>query len=137
MVFSGLNDRVRPVCDDFCGNLTGTAVVTRLYGCQVGNGKRLIRYDVKVTRVESLNTRRGNGYSVPKAGDQLPVSTWAFLPDAQPRGNCPAGTRAMTYAVRARQVKLQLESRLPAIPSACYSAPGEAVWSGAVATPTG
>ena len=110
--------------------------VTRIYGCQDAGGNRLTDYDRKVKEKLDLATRRGFPVTVPPTGDILRVVVWAFLPDSQP-GNCPAGTRAMVYEIEAKGVKLEFRSFYPdVIPSARYSLPGKADWTGAVPTPT-
>ena len=134
-VFSGLNGRDRPTSEGPpYGNLTGTVHVVRVYGCQNTQGKRLKAYDRRVESDETLNTRRSLGYTIPMTGDTLNAATYAFLTDRQPH-NCPSGTDAMTYSIKASGAKLDLTSYWAAIPSAKYSASGRAQWNGAVRAP--
>jgi len=134
--FSGLEGRERPGPDDFPYVLGGggTVDVTRTYGCQTPEGKRLHKYDRKVRQTAGLNTRRGIVGPIPE-GDTFTLSVSAFaLGDAQP-GNCPAGTEATMYRIEAKEAKVVLESYWASIPTATYSVPGRAVWDGAVPTP--
>jgi len=134
--FSGVAGRERPGPGDYPLVLGGggTVNVTRTYGCQTPEGKRLHRYDRKVRQTASLNTRRGTASPIPE-GDTFTLNVYAFaLFDAQP-GNCPAGTQAMMYRIEAKQAKVVIESSWASIPTATYSVPGHAVWKGAVATP--
>ena len=132
--FTGLDSHaIPPETSPADGNLIGTVYVSRTYGCRQGS-KRLTRYDRRVDEVAFLNTRRGFGFSIPAAGTSLSVTTYAFLLDAQP-GNCPAGTEAITYEIKAGNAKLSLESVSPYFPSKSYAAPRKAQWCGAVPTP--
>lgn len=133
--FSGLSGRSRAGSDFYDGELTGIVHVVRTYGCQSTSGHRRKKYDRVVALDVPLETRRSTGFHVPAEGDQLNITTFAFLLDAQP-GNCPPHTQAMTYKIKASHVRLMLTSYVPSIPSAAYSAPGQAKWKGAVPTPT-
>lgn len=117
------------------GNLSGTVEVTRVYGCQNADGKRLHRYDTTVSETAQLNTRRGTGLRFPRTGDTVSSTTYAFLDDRQP-GNCPAGTTPTTYKIVAKQVRLELDSYVDQIPGGSYRAPYRGQWTGAVPTPT-
>lgn len=71
---------------------------------------------------------------LPAAADTVTATTYALLPDRQP-GNCPAGSRAMTYKLSVSKVRLTFEL-LGDRPAAWTYAPrGYAVWSGAMPTP--
>lgn len=135
LTFSGLTGRSRSNTRLYDGELSGTVHVVRTYGCQSAKGKRLKRYDLVVREDAFLATRRSMPYKLPTNGDSFSRTVYAFLSDAQP-GNCPANTRAMTYKIKARRVHVTLTSYLASIPSANYSAPGRAIWKGAVPTPT-
>ena len=132
--FSGLKGRARPAGGGPQGDLTGSVQVTRVYGCQSGEGRVLTRYTRRVEETVALGTRMDTGYSIPVQGDTLTSTTFAFLPDSQP-GNCPAGSRATTYSIRANHVRLVLDSYSASIPDAKYAAPGSARWFGAAPAP--
>lgn len=136
--FSGLDRaRWRPTDDQPGppqGNLSGTAQVSRVYGCANTKGKRLRGHDRTVTETVSLNTRQGTGLRFPATGDTVTATTYAFLADRQP-GNCPAGTTAMTYKMVASHTQLELDSYIDGFATGTYRAPGRAQWIGAVATP--
>jgi hypothetical protein len=116
------------------GDLVGTIRVTRVYGCANAAGRRLHRYDRRVIKTNSMDTRIGSGYLLPAKGNTFKSSTYAFLDDAQPH-NCPTGTTAMIYKLIARHAVLTLKSTVPSIPVHTYRAPGVARWVGAVAAP--
>ncbi len=116
------------------GNLSGTVDVTRVYGCQNANGKRLRTYDRTVVETVTLNTRRGSGFRFPRTGDTVTATTYAFLGDRQP-GNCPAKTTAMMYKLVARHVQLELDSYVPGITGSTTPVKSRHAWSGAVPTP--
>jgi hypothetical protein len=130
--FSGLNKFPRPAGP--AGFLQGSVDVTRVYGCQSAAGKRLHRYDTRVSGTEGLNSRRGQPFLVPPTGDTLATNTYAFLTDRQP-GNCPTGLTPMIYRIVATNVRLELVSNSE-IPSGTYKAPYRAQWIGAVPNPT-
>lgn len=129
--FSGLDKFPRPTGP--AGFLQGSVDVTRVYGCQSATGKRLHRYDTKVSGTEGLNARRGQPFILPATGNTFTTSTFAFLTDRQP-GNCPAGTTSMIYRIVATNVRLELVS-YSEIPSGTYKAPARAQWVGAVPNP--
>jgi hypothetical protein len=134
--FQGLDGRgPRPTNTPEDGDLTGTVRVTRTYGCQQPDGKRLKGFTRKISEIAPLETRRAFGYSIPAAGNTLSVSTFAFLLDNQP-GNCPAGTQPRVYRIRAHGAKLVLRSDWAPVPSKNYSAPARAEWRGSVPTPS-
>lgn len=134
--FSGLDRFARPT-DPIGppeGGFSGSAQVRREYGCADAGGKRLHRYDRSVTEVVGLNTRRGSGFKIPRTGDTLTSTTYAFLADLQP-GNCPAGTTATTYKIVATKIQLALDFYVEGFPDATYKAPARAQWVGAVPAP--
>lgn len=133
--FSGLDGRQRPTAPGPPnGDVSGTVQVTRIYGCQTASRKWLGKYTRKVVQDVSLDTRRSSGFVIPATGDALTVTTYAFLLDAQPK-NCPPSTQAIQFQITASGARLFLSSSWSAIPSSHYSAPGRAVWCGAVPTP--
>ena len=113
--------------------LSGTARVTRVYGCESEGGRRLHRYDRRVSALESLNTRRGAGFPVAEAGETITAQTFAFLGDRQP-GNCPAGTQAMTYRISASDVQLDLVVYSSPATERSYALRGRSTWRGAIPT---
>jgi hypothetical protein len=133
--FSGLSGRERP---PYPGppvvDLAGSVEVSRTYGCARPDGRRLKRYDRRVTETVVLDTRRSSGLLIPATGDTATGETFAFLWDSQP-GQCPAGTTAMVYSISARHATLDLVSRWASIPSTSYSAPARARWDGAAPNP--
>jgi hypothetical protein len=134
--FSGLNRIERLPGVSYQGDLFGTVRVTRTYGCQDASGQRLEQYDTTVKEEARIATRRALGFQLPLEGDTIRVSAFAFLPDSQP-GNCPAGTQAMVYEIEARGIKLVLfQPWDDDNQTVRYSAPGKALWTGAVPTPT-
>ncbi|WP_111766226.1 hypothetical protein [Nakamurella deserti] len=135
--FSGLDRFPRPAGEVGPpeGGLSGSAEIRRTYGCAAETGKRLHRYDTTVTETVGLNTRRGTGFTVPRTGDTLTATTYAFFDDRQP-GNCPAGTTATTYKIVAKKIELELDFYVDGLPAATYKAPARAQWVGAVPTPT-
>ena len=120
---------------EFAGYVSGTARLTRVYGCADRAGKRLHRYDTRLRESISLYSVRGMPYSVQPDQDVIHPTAIALLENAHP-GNCPAGTVAMEYEIAASHVRIHLDSQLEEIPSADYRLPhGRAVWRGAVRTP--
>ena len=133
--FTGLEGRPRvPETGAPTSNLSGTARISRTYGCQE-DAKRVARYDRRIDQDTRLITRRNFGFRIPLTGDVLDATTYAFLLDAQP-GNCPAGMQAMIYEIRASNIRLYLETGTGLFPNKYYQAPGKARWCGAVSTPT-
>ncbi|MBM9468379.1 hypothetical protein [Nakamurella leprariae] len=135
--FSGLAGRALPPRQGPMpeGNLTGTATLARAYGCE-RDGKRLRAYNRTVVEPLPLNTRRGFGFTVPRTGDQLSVSTYGFPANAEPR-NCPAGATPTVYAMKVSNVRLQLSftTGFP-IAASSHSLKGSSRWDGAVPTPS-
>lgn len=128
--FSGLEGRNPPSTTPYSGYLSGTARVTRMLGCSL-DGKRLHKYDVKVRAEEPLDPRRNFPYRLPETGDTVTLTVYAFLL-AVPAPRCPTGAQAVTYEIRANNVRLTLDSYEASIPDATYTVPGTAVWQGAV-----
>jgi hypothetical protein len=121
--------------EEFAGYVSGTARLTRVYGCADGAGKRLHRYDTRLRESIPLYAVRGMPYSVWPDRDVTHAVVAAFLGNAHP-GNCPAGAVAMEYKIAVSHVRIHLDSQLEEIPSADYCLQhGPAAWRGAVRTP--
>jgi hypothetical protein len=134
--FSGLAGRTLPPAQGPMpeGNLSGTATLTRAYGCD-RDGKRLTAYNRRVVETLTLNTRRGFGFTVPRTGDQLSVSTYGFPMNSEP-DNCPANSTPTVYAMKVTGVKLSLTfAEGLSIAPGSYRA-SSARWDGAVPTPS-
>lgn len=110
--------------------LTGTAKVTETYGCADADGTRLGDYDTKVR----VDTRISTRWQMPISIPDTPLHVYGPVYDNQPH-NCPAGTTAMLYEIRANCVKLTLVSSNSDVPDETYAVPGKAVWIGAVRAP--
>ena len=139
--FSGLAAYGRPAEPGYPGDgqLRGSIRVVRTYGCATPAGKRLKDHDRTVRETALLTPRRAQGYHLPAQGvDVMDATAYAFLLDGQP-GNCPAGTRAMTYSVRVGQVKLEVDSMWDGLPDSKHTAERQARagWWGAVPAPAG
>jgi len=134
---SGLDGRERPGPDDYPWPLStsGTADVTRVYGCETSSGRRLHRYDTKVVeRGTELINRRNIPYPVP-TDDTFEGAVFGLLPDAQP-GDCPRGTSPRLYRLVAKHAEITLESQWAGIPaSTTYAVRGPARWDGSAPTP--
>ncbi|PPK98117.1 hypothetical protein CLV92_102270 [Kineococcus xinjiangensis] len=136
--FSGLSGRVssQDSWEERQGYVTGSARVSRVYGCESAEGVRLGHLDTTVSENVRLGPRRGMTFTLPTDADTVPAEAYAFLEDAQPR-NCPAGTQPMMYELRVQRVALTMNSSLRTVPSAEYRVKGRDRWQGAVPTPFG
>lgn len=132
--FSGVAGLPRPTTSFPNTDLNGSARVRRDYGCESPAGRRLRKHDRRVAAIEPVTTRRGFGFLLPPEGDEVTATAYALLRDRQP-GNCPAGTRPMTYKLTVSRVRLTFELKGDQPATWNYALQGYAVWSGAVALP--
>jgi hypothetical protein len=128
-VFTGLSNFVRPDETLYsAGNLGGPIEVTRTYGCEDARGKRLHRYDTKVSTTEGLTNYRGGGITIPATGDIITQYNYVFLDDRLPT-DCPTGTTPRLYKITAGKARLSLEFRVPGFPDGIYKASDRASWT--------
>lgn len=138
LTFSGFEGRA-PMLEEGARppfTVSGSARVTRTYGCQTPAGKRLRAYDTKVQEQAYLSEPPygAQPFGFPQDGSDERLKYIAgYLGDAQP-GNCPAGTEARLYRVVAKCVRVEFRSEITSVPSTTYRLRGD-TWNGSVPTP--